>query len=222
MREFLHLSIEALERLAAEHADRPNQLERIAAELAFRTSDRAGTLHRRLVQQLSTGAGHAATDALARQIREERAEYESFAELDQEWIRFMLDMTALPADNMNLWFARFGHPLVLAANDVICSSVSRFRGQPAALGNQRADFALFPFMIEAGVFNLAYGRCTAFEPFRFLHERLFGGTARPYTASTYAACALHPAVAGLHLDLNAISADACGYTSTPAFFPNRD
>jgi hypothetical protein len=58
----------------------------------------------------------------------------------------------------------------------------------------------YPPLIIAGVFSMQFGRCSTEASFRFLFERMFGGSIRPFIPSIFAACALHPSVRGVRSD----------------------
>ncbi len=217
MRPFLHLSVQDLERMADEHGDNREIVEGIAREVALRQTDRARTLHRRLVQRLSTGVGRSSdprTD-LARRIREERQDFLSFREADRDWICFLLDMRSLPPRNADHWSKAYPIHLVLAANDLVRRTTGEAAGETTERANEN-DCRVFQPMIEMAVMSLSHDRCTEFAPFDFLHHRLFGGRLRPFAASVFAAAAFHPAQTS-RIDIEGIC--EAESRSEPVFWP---
>lgn len=133
------------------------------------------------------------------EARDERELYESLPMADRKWICFMLDIGGITPGETEEWRAvvsnwsrEYDFSTVSSAIGVIQKARSLWLIQePDPAYN--FDTWRYPPLVLAGVFSLQFGRCSTEASFRFLFERLFGGSIRPLIPSVFAASALHPA-----------------------------
>lgn len=155
------------------------------------------------------------------ELQSETQNYEELTFEDRKWICFALDMSQESMLNFDYWSREFSMPTAAAAHDVLFKCVALHHSSKID-PSLNFDTSLYPPLISTGVFTLRFGRCQTEASFRFLFERLFGGAVRPYIASVFGACALHPDVSGVpssELELALFERDMGLGTDDVVFWP---
>lgn len=155
----------------------------------------------------------------------ELREFASFPAATQRYIRRSLDIAFKRGEPSDIW----GRDVVEAAS---IRAQTRHYGRlneiralvPDDSGLEQIEPFLAP-LITISAFDLGQNRLNSFSAYRFLYERLLGGSARPWLPGAFCAAAslphLHPERRrGLLQSISDAAATAAGWsTREPTFYP---
>jgi hypothetical protein len=129
------------------------------------------------------------------QMISEMKEFATFAAGEQRYIRRSLDVAAEGADAAKRWSRHDAEQASIRAQ------ARRYRATLGAMRDVIPDdiaideASLFTTqLMTLAAFDLGEGKLASFAAFRFLYERLLGGTVRPWLPSAFLAAAALPHV----------------------------
>ena len=164
------------------------------------------------------------TQTHSSQIIAEMKEFASFSAAEQRYIRRSLDVLAKGVDAEERWSrdadekasirvqARFYRSLIPAIQSAVPDDID------VATATE-----FLTSLISVSAFDLGEGKLLSYAAYRFLYERILGGSVRPWLASAYVAAAalpsLHPELRKTLLaSITAGEAAANGWSSRDTSF----
>ena len=158
------------------------------------------------------------------QMIDEIKEFASFSAAEQRYIRRSLDVLRKGCDAEETWSRDAGE------TDSIRAQARRYRTLVPAIRSAIPDdiavdaaAEFIASLVTLSAFDLSEGKLMSFTAYRFLYERLLGGSARPWLPSAYVAAAalpsLHPMLRKTLLaSITAGEAAANGWSSREVAF----
>ena len=160
------------------------------------------------------------------QIVAEMKEFASFSPAEQRYIRRSLDVGRKGTDAEEIWSRNAAESASIRAQARLYRSlIDPIRGSIPDDIEVDAAAEFMGSLMNLSAFDLGAGKLRSFAAFRFLYERLLGGSVRPWLPSAYVSAAalpsLHPALRKTLLSsITADEAGASGWSNrNPAFHP---
>ncbi|NIJ08578.1 hypothetical protein FHS31_002199 [Sphingomonas vulcanisoli] len=155
----------------------------------------------------------------------EMKEFAGFPAATQRYIRRSLDIGLSRSDAMARWSRDVVEAASIKAQARIYCRLDHIRDAiPDDSGLDQME-PFFTPLVTITAFDLGQGRLTSFASYRFLYERLIGGSVRPWLPGAFCAAAalphLHPEKRrSLLQSISEAAATAPGWSNrAPSFFP---
>lgn len=155
----------------------------------------------------------------------EMKEFAGFPAATQRYIRRSLDIGLSRTDAMARWSRDVVESASIKAQARIYCRLEHIRDHvPDDSGLDQME-PFFSPLVTVSAFDLGQGRINSFAAYRFLYERLIGGTVRPWLPGAFCAASalphLHPEKRRTLLQsISEAAATAPGWSSrSPSFFP---
>ena len=155
----------------------------------------------------------------------EMKEFAGFSAATQRYIRRSLDIGLSRSDAMARWSRDVVEAASIKAQARIYCRLEHIRDHvPDDSGLDQVEPFMAP-LVTVTAFDLGQGRLNSFSAYRFLYERLIGGSVRPWLPGAFCAAAalphLHPEKRrSLLQSISESAATAPGWSNrAPSFFP---
>ena len=131
---------------------------------------------------------------LSLQLIDEMKRFAAFSAAEQRFIRRSLDVGLKRCDPLACWSRNSAEAAQIAAQARRYRMIDLVRACIPDDDSMEATECFLAPLITMTVADLAEGKLSGFEPFRFLYERLVGPEVRPWLLSAFCAAASMPSI----------------------------